>query len=254
MSCSSSILFGICAGWLAWVTSGCAPTVATHVDKQQGQRLFMIGENCINARDYPGAVQAFKESLEENPGSAVAHFELGRLYDQILPNPAAAIYHYERYLQLDPDAGNVDVVKERIKICKQALAGNVLALPGTFAQRQRIEQLMAQNRQLEDKIHVLQTDLKRWNTYCINLLTARAHSSDVSAPDNFPFFIPGTDRLATPACLLPDGWRTHTVVAGDTVDHIARHYGLSLKALLAANPGLKPRRMKVGQVLNIPPN
>ena len=46
--------------------------------------------------------------------------------------------------------------------------------------------------------------------------------------------------------------RTHTVVAGETAVRIARHYGISLDALLAANPGLEPRRMRVGQILNIP--
>ncbi len=47
--------------------------------------------------------------------------------------------------------------------------------------------------------------------------------------------------------------RTHTVAAGETAVRIARRYGISLDALLAANPGLEPRRMRVGQVLNIPP-
>jgi len=46
--------------------------------------------------------------------------------------------------------------------------------------------------------------------------------------------------------------RTHTVAAGETAVRIARRYGVSLDALLAANPGLEPRRMRVGQVLNIP--
>ena len=46
--------------------------------------------------------------------------------------------------------------------------------------------------------------------------------------------------------------RTHTVTAGETALRIARRYGVSLDALLAANPGLEPRRMHVGQVLNIP--
>ena len=46
--------------------------------------------------------------------------------------------------------------------------------------------------------------------------------------------------------------RTHTVVAGETAVRIARQYGVTLDALQAANPGMEPRRMRVGQVLNIP--
>jgi LysM repeat protein len=33
---------------------------------------------------------------------------------------------------------------------------------------------------------------------------------------------------------------------------IARRYGIRLEALLAANPKLEPRRLKVGQTLAIP--
>jgi LysM repeat protein len=42
------------------------------------------------------------------------------------------------------------------------------------------------------------------------------------------------------------------VQAGDTPAAIARRYGFKLDALMAANPGLNPTRMKVGQVLNLP--
>ena len=53
--------------------------------------------------DYQGAIQAFEESLEANPHSAAAHFELGWLYDEKESDPAAAIYHYQQYLKLSPE-------------------------------------------------------------------------------------------------------------------------------------------------------
>jgi LysM repeat protein len=46
--------------------------------------------------------------------------------------------------------------------------------------------------------------------------------------------------------------RTHTVAAGETLASIARKSGVSLTALQAANPGVTPKKMKVGQVLNVP--
>jgi LysM repeat protein len=45
---------------------------------------------------------------------------------------------------------------------------------------------------------------------------------------------------------------TCTVRAGDTPAAIARKYGVKLDALLAANPGLNPKRLKVGQSITIP--
>jgi membrane-bound lytic murein transglycosylase D len=46
--------------------------------------------------------------------------------------------------------------------------------------------------------------------------------------------------------------RTHRVAAGETMDRIARRYGVSVPALRAANSGVDPRRMRVGQTLRVP--
>ena len=46
--------------------------------------------------------------------------------------------------------------------------------------------------------------------------------------------------------------RTHTVKPGETPSLIARQYGVRLDALMAANPRLEPRRLRVGQALSIP--
>jgi LysM repeat protein len=53
---------------------------------------------------------------------------------------------------------------------------------------------------------------------------------------------------ATPAATA----RTHIVKAGDRPSSIARMYGVKLEALMAANPKVEPRRLQVGQTLNIP--
>jgi len=45
---------------------------------------------------------------------------------------------------------------------------------------------------------------------------------------------------------------TYTVRGGDTGSKIARDMGVSLTALLNANPGVDWNRLRVGQVLNIP--
>jgi LysM repeat protein len=46
--------------------------------------------------------------------------------------------------------------------------------------------------------------------------------------------------------------RTHKVQAGETPSSIAKRYGVKLDTLMAANPGLNPTRMKVGQSVNVP--
>ena len=79
--------------------------------------------------DYQGAVEAFEESLEVNPHSAAAHFQLAMLYDEKESDPAAAIYHYQQYLKFDPNAENAEIVNQHIATCKQQLAADVMAMP-----------------------------------------------------------------------------------------------------------------------------
>ena len=43
-----------------------------------------------------------------------------------------------------------------------------------------------------------------------------------------------------------------TVRAGETVTSIAKQYSVKANALLAANPGLDARRMRIGQTLTVP--
>lgn len=45
---------------------------------------------------------------------------------------------------------------------------------------------------------------------------------------------------------------THKVVSGDTLSEIAQQYGVSLRALMDANPNVDPRRLQVGQVIQLP--
>jgi LysM repeat protein len=46
--------------------------------------------------------------------------------------------------------------------------------------------------------------------------------------------------------------RSYAVKAGDTPTSIAKKNGIKLDTLMAANPTLDPKRMKVGQTLKIP--
>ncbi len=44
----------------------------------------------------------------------------------------------------------------------------------------------------------------------------------------------------------------YVVVHGDTLGKIAKSHGVTLSALMAANPGVQPAKLKVGQKLTIP--
>jgi LysM repeat protein len=45
---------------------------------------------------------------------------------------------------------------------------------------------------------------------------------------------------------------TYTIKAGDTLPAIAARVGSTVAAILAANPGLNPNRLRIGQQINLP--
>jgi LysM repeat protein len=61
-------------------------------------------------------------------------------------------------------------------------------------------------------------------------------------------------EAAEPAVVLEDGFRLHTVVAGESLLVIARRYGVTVNAVIAENPDLtNPNRIIPGMELLIPP-
>jgi LysM repeat protein len=73
----------------------------------------------------------------------------------------------------------------------------------------------------------------------------------VSAPAPTP--VTPSPTVSAPAPTAPAaGGTEYRVVAGDTLYGIAKKHGVSLRALLDANPGVDPRRLRVGQKLVVP--
>ena len=249
MSFVSRLLFSACAVWFGVVLSGCAPSGQSQSDEEK-EPHYVLGKSRVNSMDFRGAIEAFEESLEVNPHSASAHFELGWLYDEKEPDPAAAIYHYQRYLKLYPGADNAEVIKQRIYSCKQQLAADVTPLSSAPAAQKQLDQLADQNRQLQDEVN-------RWRAYYASQLAAARTNSPpppnnaVAQPAPARQTIANAGRSENTAITARP--RTHTVVSGETAVGIARKYGVKLSALQAANPGINPSRIRVGQVLNIPP-
>src|ERR1700690_3340663 len=165
--CAPAVLLGAALG-------GCAPGQGQADEEKEPH--FVLGQGRVNAMDYPGAIEAFEASLEANPRSAAAHFELGWLYEEKAPDPAAAIYHYGRYLKLNPNAGNAALIKQHIDACKQQLAADVLGLPSTSAAQQQLEKLAEQNRDLQQQVDRLQENVKQWNAYYAGQIAARSNS------------------------------------------------------------------------------
>jgi LysM repeat protein len=250
MDFGKSFLPGASVLCLGAILCGCEPGLNSLDDKREPH--YILGENRVNAMDYHGAAEAFEQSLEVNPHSAAAHFELACLFDGKISDPAAAIYHYQEYLKLNPKAENADVVNQHIAACKQQLAANVLAMPSAPAAQRQLEALVATNRLLMDQIVSLQQANASYAQQLAAMSNAipAANNPVVQTIQNpgRPAQNQTANRPATSAAP-----RTHTVAAGETEAGIARKFGVKLSALQAANPAVNPNKLRVGQTLKIPP-
>ncbi len=243
--------------------SGCLPSSSNPLEEQR-EPHFLTGKSRVNSLDYEGAVEAFEKSLEVNPRSASAHFELGLLYENNEQDFAAAIYHFDRFLKLRPTSEYAEIVKQRIIACKQELAKSVSLGPLSQSMQRDLERLTDENRDLKQK-------LEAWQAYN----TANGGRSFV--PTNPPTqlktqpYIPPqkSDPVAHTVSPKPTPvptsattpkppksgailTRNYAIKPGETPASIARKYGIKLDALLAANPGINPKHLKAGQTLTIP--
>jgi tetratricopeptide (TPR) repeat protein len=248
-------MLGVCLVWFGVLLSGCLPAGQSQSD-EESEPHFVLGKNRVNAMDYQGAIEAFEESLEVNPHSAAAHFELAWLYDEKEPDPAAAIFHYQQYLKLDPKAENAEVITARIAACKQQLAADVMSMPSAPAAQAQMEKLVEQNRQLQDEVD-------KWRAYYASQAAVKTNSpmvqnNFVPQPMANPLPIQPTQNVSTQpgvakhSANLTATSRPHIVVRGETGMGLARKFGVKLSALQTINPGVNLSRIRVGQVLNIP--
>jgi len=257
-----SLSLAVTAAWLA--VAGCSPMDQGPQDEEK-EAHFVLAKSRVNAMDYPGAIEAFEETLEANPHSAQAHYQLAMLYENQEADPAAAIYNYQQYLKYDPQAENAEIIAQHIASCKQQLAADVLQLPSTPAAQQQLEKLTEENRRLHDQLTqwqaayaALQASVKTNPPVAQNYYAAPAQITSATPDDVTPAAAATTGFSTTGAAHKPAVYkpmaktRTHTVATGETLASIARKQGISLAALKAANPGVNPKKLKAGQSLNLP--
>lgn len=261
----AAILRGVFSLAVVILLGGCNPPGSGLLDEEK-EPHFLAGKECISTLDWKGAIECFDKALQVNPRSASAHFELAWLFDAKDPDPAAAIYHYEHFLQLRPNAENADLAKQRILVCKQALAQTVSLGPVTERVQRQFEQIAEENKRLTEENKRLRDDVEKWSGYAARLqaLTNQVSNSFTAAPraGSTPVLAQaGANPAAKPVAgesssshgsASNAAARTHTIKPGETPIQIARRYSIKLETLMAANPGVDARHLKVGQSLRIP--
>src|SRR5579859_3833242 len=250
MSCMRVARRGAIGLLLCLSLSGCFSEGHSQLDEQK-EPHFLSGKNCASAMDYKGAVEAYEKALEVNPHSASAHLELALLYEtKEVEDPAAAIYHYQQFLKLRPASEKAALVRDRINNCKVKLVETV----AYFGPNNQILQHELEKDHLD--IAQLKARLAQWEAYYASHAQA---TTNTPTSNSAPAGTASTPALASPvssaraSAIQPVSssgphqpfaaaatGKTHVVKAGENPSAIARKYGVTLSALEAANPQMKP--------------
>ena len=249
MSLNRALLLLLCLGF-----SGCFPPTEGKVDESKNP-YFLEGKARVSARDYKGAIEAFEKALEVNAHSALAHYELGVLYEQHSEQMESdyinAMFHYQQVLRLRP-AGHYphDNARVRIASCKQELVKAESLAPVYYAMERELHKLRDENQLLRKQLEAAQGS----RAPAVTQQTATSSASDPPARANAGSAPPAvaTERVTPLPPASPA--RLHVVKDGETPYSIARRYRVSVDALLRANPSLNPRHMRRGQTLKLPPS
>lgn len=118
------------AGLALFLASGCErgdnQTLSSEADEpnyRQGQQLVKQGRSQEALSAYLKVIAKRGESAPES------HLEAGLLYLQQIKDPLAAIYHFRKYLELQPNSRQAIYVKGRIDVAKREFARTLPAAP-----------------------------------------------------------------------------------------------------------------------------
>jgi nucleoid-associated protein YgaU len=197
-----------------------------------------------NIDDIDGAIDLLDKALDRKPKLARAHLELGWLYDKHKQDYIRAIYHYERYLELRPDAKKKKMVEDLIRQARLSFAASLPDQPPGA-----VEQIAL----LKREVDVLkgQIAFKQGEGGAAAAAKPATNPSAVLVPSNIPALLPPKLVPAQPAI------QTYVVQSRDTLSSIAaKLYNDPRKwrTIYDANRNTlsSPQSVRPGQTLIIP--
>lgn len=221
---------------------GCNKNTQRLDEKEEHNALVKQGQSYMEIKDWNKAEAAFKQALENNPEMARPHLDLAVIYQQYKLNYIHAIYHYDRYLELRPDAEKAELIQEqRIKI-EQALATQYIR------QSKDVLQMVNEHRKLQQENAVLRQKLVALQKPVSTVATMQPGAApQKTVTETVPKSAAQTEKVAH---------QIYTVVAGDNLTKIAKKfYGDDNYDLIyeANKDRMKsPGDLRIGQTLIIP--
>jgi len=251
---------------------------------REGQQLEKQGRNQEALASY------LKVITKRGDAAPESHLEAGLIYLEHDGDPIAAIYHFRKYLELEPNSRQASEVRGLIDTAKLNFARTLPARPldnpdPRLVESDERERLRHENDELKAELatargggtppadgevvwHGLpapEPDDHGLQAHATNAPAAAAPADDQAAAPITPAPLPpdGGEAASASSSVPPSGTttdRTHTVVKGDTLFNLAqRYYGTrskaKVRAIVAANRdqlSSESAPLRIGMALKIP--
>lgn len=110
---------------LAVPLTGCSGGAASQDSRDERDPYLKRALVRKNMDDIDGAIGLLNKALVRKPDLARAHLELGLLYDTHKQDYIRAVYHYERYLELRPEAEKKKLIQDLIRQARLSFAASL---------------------------------------------------------------------------------------------------------------------------------
>jgi tetratricopeptide (TPR) repeat protein len=283
-----STLLGAAALLAMAMAAGCggeAPSLSSELDDSS----FRYGQQLEHQGNWDEALTAYLKVIDRRGDAAPeSNLNAGLIYLNHIKDPISAIYHFRRYLELEPNSKQAGLVKGMIDSAKREFARSLFGQPidgqaEHLGLEEQLERLQREVDELKAENAALRAgaSLPATHTSTIDLPAVPAPKAEeaapaaplagapvasappsgaaggsgsaiTDAPEESP---PPAAREGKPAA--PAAHR-HTVVKGDTLFNLAqRYYGnrSRWRDILAANRDVLPSEnapLKIGTEIKIP--
>lgn len=235
--CKKSVLGTLFLGCILLALTGCGPSASRLDTRDARDPLVQRARAKEKARDIDGAIEDYQEALARKPRLARAHLEVGLLYDKYREDYIRALYHYQRYIELRPQAEKRELIEELIRQARIAYAASLPDRPSGSVDM--IADLRRENQRLRAQVAEL---------------SGRAPPAAAGVSASPP---PPTDPTAPRPAPAQPPVETYVVQRGDTLSSIAakmyndpRKWRLIFEANHSALSS--PENLRLGQTLIIP--
>lgn len=229
---------------------GCSASERLEQIGEREERNFQRGKQLQREGRRAEALSAFLSVIEKRRGNAPeSHLEAGELFRTHLRDPISSIYHYRKFLELDPQSPQSPHVEQLVRTATKDFAATLPAQPSE-SQFERVDLLDAVARLKEEN-----EQLKREVAAKLREIQELKEMLASAAPR--PSVVPQQAQTQTQTAPTGSRPRSYTVVPGDTLSHISgKVYGSTARwrDIFERNRDILPNEnsLRIGMELQLP--